>query len=56
MENHGLGTHKDKKCVEDSIINTPNTPQFIWPICPNGPIFWDITYSNIILIIGMNLI
>ena len=22
--------------------NTPNTPQFIWPICPNWPTIWDI--------------
>ena len=31
LENHGLGTHNDKI--------TPNTPQFILPICQNRPIF-----------------
>ena len=25
-----------------STENTLNTPQFIWPICPNRPIIWDI--------------
>ena len=42
MENHGLGTHNDKMCAEISTENTPNTTQFIRPICPNRPIIWDI--------------
>ena len=42
MENRGLGTHNDKMCAESLTGNTPNTPQFIWPICPKRPIIWDI--------------
>ena len=41
MENHGLGTHNDKKCAEISTGITPNTTQFIRPICPNRPIIWN---------------
>ena len=42
IENHGLGLARDTQwqfCSESSTGNTPNTPQFIWPICPNRPIF-----------------
>ena len=46
MENHGLGTHNDKMCAESSTGNTPNTPQFIRPICHNWPIIWDIFEKN----------
>ena len=42
MENHGLGTNNDKICAESLTGNTPNTPQFIQPICPNRPSIWDI--------------
>ena len=41
-----LGTNNDKMCAEISTENTPNTPQFIWPICPNLPIIWD-TFEKI---------
>ena len=34
--------HTDKLCADSSIGNTPNTLQFIKPICPNWPIIWDI--------------
>ena len=42
MENHGLETYNDIMCADTSTGNTTNTPQFIWPICPNQPIIWDI--------------
>ena len=42
MENHGLGTHNDKIWADSLIRNAPNTPQFIWLICPHQPIIWDI--------------
>ena len=42
MKNHELGTHDVKVCIESSTGNTPNTPQFIRPICPNRQIIWDI--------------
>ena len=42
MEKHGLVTHIDKMCADSLTENTPNTPQFILPVCPNRPIFWDI--------------
>ena len=42
MENNGLGAHNDKMCAESLTGNTPNTPQFIRPICPNWPIIWDV--------------
>jgi hypothetical protein len=29
-------------CAEISTENTPNTPQFIRPICPKRPIIWNI--------------
>ena len=32
----------DKMCADSSTGNTPNTPQFIQPICPNRPIIWNI--------------
>ena len=44
-QNNGwLGTYNGKICPESSTENTPNTlntPQFIWPTCPNRPIIWD---------------
>ena len=42
MNNHGLETNNDKICAESSTENAPNTPQFIWPLCLNWPIIWDI--------------
>ena len=42
MENHQLGTQKDKIYAKRSTGNAPNTLQFIRPICPNRPIIWDI--------------
>ena len=39
MKNRGLGTHNEKIFAD---ISTGNTPQFIWPICPNLPIIWVI--------------
>ena len=42
MENQGLVIHNDKMCAEGSTGNTQNTPQFIWLICPNRQIIWDI--------------
>ena len=36
--------HTTTKCVLKS--STENTPQFIWPICPNRPIIWDIFEKN----------
>ena len=41
-----LGTHNDKMCAEISTGNTPNTPRFIRPICPNRPIIWDIFFKS----------
>ena len=36
-------TIDEKMCAKISTGNTPNTNnQFIWPICPNRPIIWDI--------------
>ena len=29
-------------CAESSTGNTPNSPHFFRPICPNWPIIWDI--------------
>ena len=49
IENHGLGLARDSQwqiCYESSTGNAPNTPQFIWPICPNLPIIWD-TFEKI---------
>ena len=33
-------------CAESSTGNTQNTPQFIWPICQNQPIIWDMFWDN----------
>ena len=47
MKNHGLlRTHNDKMCAEISMGKNPNTPQLIWPICPNWPFIWDISEKN----------
>ena len=35
-----------KKCGVNSTGNAPNTPQIIWPICPNRPIIWHIFEKN----------
>ena len=37
MQNHGLGMDNDKICVDTATKNTPNTLQFVWPICPSWP-------------------
>ena len=42
MENHGLRSHNDKVCADNSTGNTPNSSQSVRPICPNRPIIWDI--------------
>ena len=42
MKNHDLGTPNDKMCANSLTGNTPNIQQFIRPICPNQPIFWNI--------------
>ena len=39
IKSHGLGTQNDNICADSS---TANTPRFIWPICTNRPIIWDI--------------
>ena len=42
MQNHELRIHSDKMYAKSITGNTPNTPQFIQPICPNWSIIWDI--------------
>ena len=47
-ENNRLGTNNDKICTDNSTGNTPNPPQFIWPISPNQSLFMQqgISRSN----------
>ena len=46
MVGNGKLTHNDKKCPEISTGNAHNTTQFIWPICPNWPIIWNLKVFN----------
>ena len=34
---HGQGTHSTKMGANKSAENTPNAPEFIWPICLPKP-------------------
>ena len=57
MKNHGLlRTHNDKMCAEISMGKNPNTPQLIWPICPNWPFMWDISEKKILFTCALSVI
>ena len=49
MDYGTIGIQNDKMFAEiltGNTHNTPNTPKFKRPICPNRPIIWDIFEKN----------
>ena len=49
-ENHEQGTQSAIMGADSLAENTPNSPKFIWLICPIGPKVWDIVEKRLHLV------